>query len=333
MECNGLKARVMFNQEDGKRVNGLYTDFRGDVIAAGMVDNGIDEDRLVIFRQNGDASMTDKDIDIIDRLPDMNGKEEDSIMIRTNRPGIYDRLPEALFHSGAGPGNCNRDSILETFRRQHREEAFARKFFSLYETEIDRSRIDLSLAELGYDRPGKYRASANTLGRLWPVIRLMDSRTAILFCRTLPHFYRIRNRYAQIAAAMSLITGFSVSIRLHRKKTALPVKNLSLGNMKLGSTSTLRGHQTENYAAVRINASSEEAIRNLLPGASGRLIIDTLLEMLMSVDIPYETILRQQSEVSVSRLGDRMHPCLPGVNAKLKKKEKEKKQIYESPEY
>jgi hypothetical protein len=316
----------MFDNNDKINVNSLYTDFRSDVVAAGMVDNGFDADRIIMLRRNGKTRATDKDVAGIDYIPDADGKGEGGIQIRTGRSGMYDHLPEALFHSGPGLGNYNQDSILEALRRQHGEEALARKFFSLYEAEIDHHRISINLTELEYDSPGKHRTFVDTLSRFWPVLRLMDYRTAILFCRTLPHIHRIRNSYTQIASAISLITGYSAKIKLRRKEITLPVKNPRLGSMKLGNTSTLCGRLTEDYAVVEVEAPVETT-RNLLPGTSGRFIFDSLLEEMMPVCMPYETVLRQRPEVSVSRLGDRTHPCLLGVNAKLKKKEKGKETI------
>ena len=317
----------MFSKNEIKKANELYTNFRSDVVAAGLVDNGFDEDNILISRRDSKARITDKEIIDIDNELAYLWDSDDVINIKTNRRGIYDNLPEAIFHSGLGAENYNHDRIMEALRKQHEEEVAARKFFSLYEAEIDRTRINISLSELEYDKIGKHRTYVDALGQFWPVIRSMDAQTSILFSRTLPYLSEIRNRYEQIAQAISFIIGYSVVIQLHKREIKCTMKIFRLKSIKLGSNATLKGQLTENYAVVEIYAPSK-TISDLLPHAPKRAIIDSLLEIFMPVGIPYEIKVRPLQEECDNKIDNKLHLCILGVNAKLTKNEL----FYESEE-
>jgi len=300
----------MFNREE---INDLYTNFRGEVIAAGAVDNGFDRDRVLLKRREGKSRETDKEIADIEYKEDYEGDGSNILLIKTNRRGMYDNLPEALFHSGLGLKHYNKENLLETIRRQDKEEFYVRRFFSLYETEIDRSRIEISRIEFEYDRPNRHRTYVNTLGQFWSVIYQMDTRAAILFSRTIPYIAEIRNRYANISQALSLIMGYSINIKPFRREIKVKMDTPRMGMMKLGINSTLKGKQYEKYASVEINMPAD-AIKDLLPQARKRKIIEALLEFFMPEDIKTEIKLRPAPTVYTYKLGD----SILGVNARLK---------------
>ena len=308
----------MLKQKDIENISIFSNNFRGDVIAAGLVDNGIDQDTILLLRNDGSTLETDKEIISIDLKQDYEDNENKMLVIKTNRPGIYDNLPEILFHSGVGIKNYNKDNVIEAIRKQHKEEVAIRKFFSLYETEVDRARIGISKTEFEYDRPGKHRSSVDIFGRFWPIIKSMDSQTAILFTKTIPYIAEIRNRYNKIAQAISMIMGYDISIKTGTRKIPFKTKSPRLGVMKLGVNSTLKGYALEKYAVVGIKVS-KRAIKDLLPHEHKRKIVEILLDIFMPANISYEIALYPKEETYTSRLGNKELHCVLGINARLNK--------------
>jgi hypothetical protein len=147
----------------------------------------------------------------------------------------------------------------------------------------------------------------------------MDTRTAILFSRTLPFISRIRDSYEHIAKALSIITGYCFAISLHKKMAGIKISTPRLKAMKLGVNAMLKGDYTEEYATVEVEAP-RKVIREMLPQARQRTIIDSLLEIFMPEDIPYKVVLKPQPDSYSSRIGDKLHPCILGVNARLNEK-------------
>ena len=306
----------MMFEKDIQNINTLHSNFRSDVIAAVLADNGFDEDNILLLRNEGTAAETDKEILSVDLKRDYEGNSNDMLVIKTNRSGIYDNLPETLFHLGIGLKNYNKENVIETIRKQHKEEVLIRKFFSLYEAEIDRTRINISRTELEYDRPGKHRSLVEVFGRFWPVIKQMDSQTAILFTQTIPYITEIRNSYNKIAQAVSMITGYDISIKVCKRKIKIQTKPPRLGVMKLGINSVLKGETWEKSAMVEINLP-QNRITDMLPQMPKRRIIEVLLETFIPADISYEIALCPEARAYTNKLGDKNKPCVLGVNARL----------------
>lgn len=309
----------MIDRENLEYINTIGSDLRSDVVAAGMVDNGIDPDRIVVLRRQPGARKTDKEIVEVDVKRDYEGNGKDVLLMRTNRPGIYDNLPEGLFHDTAGQKSNSRERVLETLRDQQKKEFYIRRFFSLYEAEVERTRIDLQLTELGYDRPGKHRTLADTLAQLWPVVRQMDLRTALLFVRTIPHVSDIRNRHRDIAGAISRITGYGIHLAWAGSREIPQVRYPRLGAMRLGVNALLKGTFPDRYIRVGVTPHREH-LKELLPGGERRRILEELLRLFLPHSADFRIVVIPRQEDRSCRPSHPQLPCILGVNSTLKRK-------------
>jgi hypothetical protein len=301
-------------------VNNLSTDFRSDVIAAGFVDSGVDIETIDIRRRDSAVRDTDKEISSINHLEhDYEGNGGPVLRIRTNRRGIYDNLPEGVFHNLSGLHEQSKDAIVGTFKHQSREEVNVRRFFSLYETEIERSRVDIQSIELQYDRPDRHRTMVDTMARLWPEINRMDTLTAMLFLRTVPYIADIRGNYSRTAQALSTITGYGVTIANRTRIQTPKARYTRLNSMKLGVNSVLRGAIPIRFAEVSFTPPRND-LSTVLPGRERHEVLRALLDAFMPNDIDYEIVIRPHPEDYTARIGDKSLPCILGVNAKLNNK-------------
>ncbi|MDR1098298.1 MAG: hypothetical protein LBL57_09220 [Tannerella sp.] len=313
------------NPNDLKNINTVHTDFRSDVIAAGLAEEGFDLDSLLVLRREAATGESGKEIAGVEFREDADGKE--MLVIKTSRRGIYDNLPEGLFHSfhthssrKAGMG-----AVVEEMRKNSRTEFYVRLFFSLFEAETERSRICIQLAGLRYDKPERFRSFADTLLPFWPVIRLMDIRTACIFSRMIPFIPSIRNSFQGTAEALSLITGQPVRIRLKRTYRQPRVKPARLGEAVTGINAVLNGKYCSAMpdAFIHIALRGEKYVREYLPGAAGRIIVEKLSEIFIPAKTQFEVCVTSPGDSA--RLGDREHPCFLGVNTVLKSKCRESK--------
>lgn len=302
----------MFDERDTEGINGLYTDFRSDVVAATVIDGGFDADNVIVKRRGSRERQTDKEVYSASYKPDYEGDGTYKLFIQTNRRGIYDNLPEGLFHTPSNLKDRSQEKIIGNIRRQREDEQAVRKFFSLYESEVEHSRIDIRLTELRYDRPAKHRARVDTLGHFWPVIGRMDSMTAVLFVRTIPYVSEIRNIYAKIAEALTMTLGYPVRIVVENKPVRPEMKFPRLGAMHLGVNSVLKGAQGHAFARVIIQAPGK-ALDGLVPAGDMRGVIETLLSIYMPDKVAHSIEIRPERTVYTSRFGGRL-----GVNMKLK---------------
>lgn len=78
-------------------VNQINTDYKAEVIGAGLANSGWDQKRILLVRKQGDKRFVSKDIYGIDSEYSTRDLME-YLYIYTNRQSIYESLPEGVFH-------------------------------------------------------------------------------------------------------------------------------------------------------------------------------------------------------------------------------------------
>lgn len=112
-----------------------YQQLRAEALCAELADNGLPFDELVIRMEGAFRRSYRNDIEQVESLKDRRGK----LLISVNRDGIYDRLPEGLFHQTRGSGHtASLSDMVGEYKRYREEEKLARKFFQPLEQELFR---------------------------------------------------------------------------------------------------------------------------------------------------------------------------------------------------
>ena len=133
--------------------NTMDTDFKAELYGALLAEAGFDTAQIMMVRDGNNLSNVSKDIRSVKYRNHVGIAEGTYIELKTNRRGIYDSLPEGLFHEALFPGKVkDLGLILEEMQQHSNEEFFIRRFFSLLESEVDREGIQAQLLELRYER-------------------------------------------------------------------------------------------------------------------------------------------------------------------------------------
>lgn len=115
--------------------NKLQTDFKAEAVAVNLLKYHRAVSNIFIQRIGINDRAYLKDIKSI--TSDYLGFDEEVFIIETYREGIYDYLPEGLFHPPSlGATRKNVESVVKEIRKQKRVEEDARKFFRPFELEI-----------------------------------------------------------------------------------------------------------------------------------------------------------------------------------------------------
>lgn len=131
--------------------NGPDTDYKAEVIAAGLLEKGVPADQVCILRRGDSERSFSKDISAI-RVEHLL-QEKEYLAIYTNRQGFYDNLPERLFHPSSGaPFRKGKAEILEEMERHRAEEKKVREFFRPFEVAINSALVDIQLIERKIDK-------------------------------------------------------------------------------------------------------------------------------------------------------------------------------------
>src|SRR5215210_4195113 len=144
----------------GDTLNNLFTsiqtDFRAEVTAAELVEAGVDADRILILMLGALKRPFSKDVEsIAEELSEYDHKEY--LLVKTPREGIYDMLPEGLFHHPTmhNSGKTEKE-IIKLMKERRMEEQQARKFFLPFEATINFLRMQMALYENRLDKRSTY---------------------------------------------------------------------------------------------------------------------------------------------------------------------------------
>ena len=151
---------------------------------------------------------------------EVDGTQREIGEIFSNRDGLYDFLPEGLFHQlkSSTPGE-SRQGIKETIKQNQGEEEAARKFFLPFEQEFFVKRLQLETVVRRFFRAYADETIAAQLKDFWNIsdLKFKDTSRIIAFLCLLPYTASHTGRLNELEQAFSLILGTPVSC-----KRALP---------------------------------------------------------------------------------------------------------------
>ena len=304
-----------------EHVNSTDTDFRAEVIAAELVENGFDLDRLFIVHKGAARRGVSKDIAGVhlDRLSDLDLK--DYLHLSVNRDGLYDILPEGVFHQPLyRKEERNKDKVIEEMRVHRIQEAYARKFFQPFEAEINRSLILAQLYENRFDKPYFYRDFVGIFRSYWPIINRLDIHKAVLFINMASMLRTLRADFDKVAKYMGLIldTQITVSKQLIVKEIGKDKKS-RLGNCKLGVDFVLgkKFMDGQEDIIITLGPMPSKQMERFLPGRQSKLVLDALCEVLMPAYAEINIRYKIEHKQSGFRLSSGNHKAYLGVNTVL----------------
>ncbi|NDV69999.1 type VI secretion system baseplate subunit TssG [Dysgonomonas sp. 25] len=302
-------------------LNTLDTDFKTEAIVAGLVENGQDEERTVIVRQRGNKRNVSKDIHKIGYIYS-NYDLLEYLYVYTNRSGIYDSLPEGIFHQPeSGMHQRDAEDIISKIRSQRDEENQARHFFQPFEIAIDQVLVDAQLYELKFDKAHIHDNLREIFKEQWHILQYMTLKQALLFIRIVPSIPEILQSYFQMATAMGIILGCPVSIREGQKSRLKlsPGEKNGLGQCQLGVNFVLgRSVESSNPDLdITIGPVSTEEMKSFQSNGSNKQILTRLIDMLIPFDRNKNINYKLFDTHAKFRLSGKGHTAYLGINTKL----------------
>lgn len=306
-----------------EHINSTDSDFRAEVIAAELVENGFNIDNLFIIHKGAARRAVSKDIIGVrlDRSSELDLK--DYLHINVNRDGLYDILPEGVFHQPIyKKEERNKDKIIEEMRLHRKQEVYARQFFQPFETEINRALVLAQLYENRFDKPYIYRDFVNVFRSYWSLINQLDTPKALLFLNMIPLLRNLRVDFDKAAKYIGLILDTQVSISKQSTKQKVDKdKNIRLNNCRLGINFVLGNKFADGHGdiVITLGPMPSTQMELFIKGKKGDTVLNVLCEMLMpanaQINIRYK-IERQHSKFSLS---SDSHKAYLGINTFLDK--------------
>lgn len=301
-------------------VNKLDTDFRAEVVAAGLIECGLEEDKVLIVRQKGNKRHISKDID---KITNDFSKQDlmEYLYIYTNRNSIYDNIPENIFHQPfVTAKKKSQEDVINEIRRHREEEFYARRYFQPFEIAVDQLLIDAQLYERKFDKKNFHSNLKDILAGYWPVLKLLSLKQAVFFIKIIPVIHQISKDFILVGKLLEVI--LEVPIKIEQGKVSVIKTDISrrLANgWRLGIDTVLGSTFSDGYKDIdiTIGPAHPEQIRLFAKGFKDELILQQLIAMMLPVNIQKKIKFKVLDEYAKFRLSGGKHKAYLGINTKL----------------
>ncbi|PJJ59350.1 type VI secretion system baseplate subunit TssG [Hymenobacter chitinivorans] len=226
--------------------------------------------------------------------------------VEVHREGLYDALPQELFHHPSDPTpRPGVQPMVEEIQTQRRKEKAARRFFLPLEQEFYRFRVLLEQEERRYMTNLSAEWYNEVLARFWNLEGQLPARqvTALLYLLPLAHRItgdlELTRRCFESVLETPVVLRTVAPLRFATPAPAAPAASsggLSLGNLELGRQFVLGGLYQETLPALEIS------LPDLTTAALESFLSDTwqarALQLLCQYFIAFETDVVLRYEVA-----------------------------------
>lgn len=267
--------------------NSLDTDYKTEVIAYTIWKYYPEIDGVYLKRLGSNNRSFHKDLTRI-KTEYMEVKEK-IISIESYREGIYDYLPEGIFHPPSFKSTRqNVVDVLDQIRQERIVEQKARSFFQPFEMEVYFSHLkalDLAASFDGLDQQNQFLV---LLEELWPLLKLLDPKNARIFAFLLPYFHAARGKKTWIEKCLSACFKIPVAIYFVPNKIA-EFEEISaalvLGNIHMGLTSVLVDDHFDGEKSwmFHFGPIAYQDLHLYVEGTPLRILLETLYDYFLPV--------------------------------------------------
>lgn len=272
--------------------NELDTDYKIEVITLNLLNFYKEVHHLFLKRLGGDERSYHKDIKSISLS--FLGLDGDVLNIETYQEGIYDYLPNGVFHTPTlGDFSSGVDTIIEGIRNQRRIEASARKLFQPFENEAFYLQLSMLMQENNYDISSEGSLLVDVLSDLFPLLKAIERKTARIFVFLLPFFHAIRGNKKWFEKCLKAFLQIPVRIDFlpnRLENIGAVSSSLVLSQMRLGQSSLLSGSHLdgERNWGIYYGVIPYESLNHYMLGAPLRQLLQVLYDYCLPVQASVE---------------------------------------------
>jgi hypothetical protein len=195
-------------------INDLPFDIKAEVLIADLMENGLSTDEFAVIPSGSFRRKYSTDIrkaEIISTAPGVS-----LLGIHVNRNGMYDSLPEGLFHSAPEKPLRETSEMSQESKRLKREEKEARTFFIPFENEIFLHRIALELAERRILRQFSDHLFEEISPEFWNFDKTLHPEYVSKLILLLHHAHQVAGNFDLTGRCLELVLDEKVNIRVHQ---------------------------------------------------------------------------------------------------------------------
>lgn len=198
--------------------------------------------------------------------------------VDVNREGLYDTLPEGLFHQTLRKdAQIDTETAVEELKLHRQEEKAARQFFLPLEQEFYRLQLLAEWQESQLMLSSLDRQQYDSLIDLWNLPKELSTYQTVMMLHIIPLLHQVVGNHEAVSNLLSLVMEVPIKVLANQVTTweANEVALPSLGEFELGRDSIL-GNYIEDYHPhyqLIVGAIEKKYIAGYLPGGKERKIL------------------------------------------------------------
>ena len=268
------------------------TDFKATTVAAEMIEEGVVKpDQVIILPVGASQRAYSKEIAGISQY-DSVYRNRLMTSIKINREGLYDMLPEGLFHQPpASSIMITEEDMIRDIVQRREEEKQARNFFAPMEAELNSLRTIVAFYEGGLDRKSEYDDLINIFLKEWKEFKCFTKNQMVIFLQVLPVIHEHRNDLSFISSIFKMMFKVNLDMEYRLTEMKIPDEIAEAMDTKIG-----QGVLGVNFVAGRANEQEEELVITIGPANPDQIIsflpgsrYATALDVMLSYLIPLQT--------------------------------------------
>jgi type VI secretion system protein ImpH len=274
----------------------LQLDIRLEVVLADLISDGLSLEDVIIKSNSLFKRNYHHDIEKTEEVEYGHSRKK-KLSIFVNREGIYDGLPEDLFHQPTDSKNeTSKAKVIQEIKVQNEYEKSSRLFFLPFEQEFYRQRIKLESEERKFLFETNSDLSGDLFDQLWGFPDFLDSDQKSKLGVLMPVLNQLACDREMMAHMMHILTGDPVSVRTSPPGSHRLSGGPSLGDMRIGVDTVLGGtiFEMQDSLTMTIFIEHPELLADYLPG--GKKII--IHEFLCNLFAPFEKEITIELDIS-----------------------------------
>ncbi|MGV3600285.1 MAG: hypothetical protein ACO1N1_03720 [Dyadobacter fermentans] len=285
-------------------------DLKAEFIANSWLETGVPAGQI-LFRPLGDFKRrSHQDVENVRELELGNFKGR---VIESNRSGIYDHLPEQLFHL---PSSANLNTVkkkVDEIRLQREKEQQSRLFFLPLEQEFFLNRVTLTRLEQCAWELGPDSGLLEELKAFWQAPAALDAEVFVQLLPFLPLVSEYRGNLDKGAEIMSIALRLPVEIQVFFGLKYHYQSNAIMGDALLGADTVLGGDLDTYLPQINVGIAVQNAsqLDKYLHDQSFDALVTWLLGWFIPVEYDFLVSLTLPVEASAFVLDADDGPAVP----------------------
>lgn len=249
-------------------IDQLQSDIRFEVILAELLADGLSMEDVIVDNNSLFARNYHRDIEKTEQIEQEHQRKK-KFRIVVNREGIYDRVPQDIFHQPSDPQKkSDKEKVLKEIQFQNELEKSARQFFKPLEQEFYRLRMKLEMEERKFLFETNDDLNTELMDALWNLPDFFNDFQKSRLGLLMPLLNKIVGNTTLVAFVMSIISGDRVEIFQSAPQRQKVNDSLELGKNNLGKNTVLDGELVANLPSftIKIFVENETHLTDYLPG-------------------------------------------------------------------